>query len=203
MIDETYLGTVCRHLTDEDLSAGFWQAHARRWARRTARPGSGRFLDAPVIELYIAAEAAGLPPSDGIADDDVVVHENILAAVLAAHAVLATAGRGHRPGAPGIGKAIGAIAPGVLRGESLELTTRQMAWSNRTAITRMLAHLQHVEEDVDLRTVAALACGVQGHRTMLRTNPTGHGPEMGLWSPTSEFNRTACLARWRVERETT
>ncbi|MES9558992.1 MULTISPECIES: hypothetical protein [unclassified Streptomyces] len=202
MIDETYLGTVCRHLTDEDLSAGFWQAHARRWARRTARLGTGRFLDAPVIELYIAAEAAGLPPSDGT-PDDVVVHENILAAVLAAHAVLATVGRGHRPGAPGIGEAIGAIPPDVLRAESLKLTTKQVAWSNRTAFTRILAHLQHVEQDVDLRTVAALACGVQGHRTMLRTNPTGHGPEVGLWSPTYEFNRTACLARWRVERETT
>lgn len=166
------------------------------------KPGSGRFLEAPVIDLYVAAEAAGLPASDGT-PDDVVVHENILTAVLAAHAVLSTAYRGHRVGAPGIGEAIGAIPPGVLRGESLELTTKQMAWDSRAAFTRMLTHLQHVEGDVDLRTVAALACGVQSRRTMLRTNPTGHGPEVGLWSPASEFNRTACLARWRVERETT
>ncbi|MFE2936974.1 hypothetical protein [Streptomyces sp. NPDC059278] len=153
-------------------------------------------LQRRLVELYVAAEAAGLPPSDDTLDD-VVVHENILSAVLSAHAVLSTAGQGHRTGAPGIGEAIGAI----LRGESLELTTKQVAWDRRAAFTRMLTHLQYVEGDVDLRTVAALACGVQGRRTMLRTNPTGHGPEVGLWSPASEFNRTAYLARWRVERE--
>ncbi|MFB7919559.1 hypothetical protein [Streptomyces sp. NPDC056061] len=199
MPNETYLATVCEHLAADGLRPGPWQTYARRWARQAGKPLSGWLLNAPVIDLYTAAEAAGLPLPDDTLDE--VVGDNLLSVVLAAHAVLGIRGRRHRTGSPAIGEALGAIPGRTVGDEALNLMVRQIGENSSAGFTRMLFQLHHVESDVDLRTVAALAYGTARRTVRLRSNPTGHGPETGEWMPAREFSRMVFLTRRRAAPE--
>ncbi|WP_326812259.1 hypothetical protein OIE62_07815 [Streptomyces scopuliridis] len=168
---------------------------------RCAGPGSGWFLAVSPVDLFIAAHEAGLPVAHEQSEDDErrqKVHDNATAVVLAAQAVLAARGWGHRAGGPRIGEAVGSLTG--LSMASLEITLRCLMQGRPEGFKRLLFHCETVTECVDLRTVAALAHSTPHvlRPTALWTNPTGHGPEptrYESWVPMTEFVRSVWRSR--------
>lgn len=196
MIDETYLGELCDHLSEHPPRDGRWSVTARRWPRTPAPAGSGLLIAAPAHELYPAADAARLPTPPECDEDQRTVHENDLAAVLAAFAQVRAQGSsyGHDTDARTIAEVLATDDRAPMR-HTLELLMRSQPEGYR----RLLLLCGRARCSVDLRTVAAIAFTTAGRReTKLQTNPTGRWPHAcrsGAWEPILTCARATWIAR--------
>ena len=203
-VDETYLRVLCEHLAVNHPEPGSWTTSARRFYR--GLPAGRRLLSGPSLQLYEAADAAGLPVADYSVGDDWEheIYDDVLAAVLGMYAALerqAPNGGPHQAGGPDVGSVLARIhlASGAMA--SLDVTLQALTRGRPQGLQRTLLACEQKARGgvgVDLRTVAALAYGPRGLTggPRLYSNPTGHWPHPlesrnPWWSPVVETMRTA------------
>ncbi|ONK13075.1 hypothetical protein [Streptomyces sp. MP131-18] len=202
-MDETYLGDLCRHLTEHHPRHGHWTVRALRWPREHGdRQGVFLRVANDPLQLYGAATEADLPLPPDTEVQQQAVYDTTLAAVLAASALLkphAPNGLAHHVDGPDIGQVLGAARQ--LSDVSLEITLKELVARSRHSLTRLLLSLEQARNThVDLRTVAAVAYAISTRGDgSLSTNPTGHWTALtsttdSRWYPVSYVVRSA----WRT-----